>query len=221
MEWIRINSITASSIIHTPLSVSIENVYLTPGSERRIDARPDLGDITEFVLPAEIAFRGLSRGETVVYDVMGPKLRNVTSAFAALPQVARTCPKRGCGECLAAYLLGPEWYPLDGDHRWMPIRASLRIGGPTAPGQKLHLHGNSVARQASEGPTVVKVTVDGAVLAPAEIPPGAESFDLSFTLPDAWVGRAELHVVVELNRTFRPAGDSRDLGLAFGIFEVR
>jgi hypothetical protein len=206
---------------HPYAALGIENVYLTPGSERRIDVHPDLGDIAEFVLPAEIAFRGLSQGATVVYDVTGPQLRNVTSTFAALPQVATTPQRVDAGSVLAAYLLGPEWYPIDGDHRWMPIRASLRIGGPAAPGQKLYLHGNSAARQLSEGPTVVTVTIDGAPLAPAQIPPGAESFDLSFALPSSLVGKSELHVVVEVSRTFRPAGDNRDLGLAFGIFEVR
>jgi len=40
-------------------------------------------------------------------------------------------------------------------------------------------------------------------------------------LPAAVVGRPEMQVGVEVSRTFVPPGDLRELGLAFGVFEVR
>ena len=46
-------------------------------------------------------------------------------------------------------------------------------------------------------------------------------FDLAFALPDGLVGKPEIHVVVEVGRVFRPASDPRDLGVVFGVIEVR
>jgi hypothetical protein len=206
---------------HPFRAIGIDNVYLTPGSERRIDAHPDWGDIDEFVLPSDVAFKGLDTGGIVVYDVTGPRLKNITTAYAGLPRLANLPQRVDVGSTLTAYLLGPEWYAEDGNHRWMPKRASLRIGGPTASGQKLYLQGNCSPADSKNDPIVVTVTVDGSLLAPAGIRPGDSSFDLSFPLPDAVQGKKEMQVVVEVNRTFRVAGDTRDLGLAFGAIEVR
>jgi hypothetical protein len=40
-------------------------------------------------------------------------------------------------------------------------------------------------------------------------------------LPAAVVGQPAMQVEVEVSRTFRAGADIRDLGLAFGEFEVR
>jgi hypothetical protein len=53
------------------------------------------------------------------------------------------------------------------------------------------------------------------------IRPGENAFELVFALPDSVVGKAEMRVTVEVGRVIRPASDPRDLGLAFGTFEVR
>ena len=211
-----------NGIVDRPFKlIGIDRVYLTPGSERHIDAHPDLGDIDEFVLPSEVASQGLDRGEMQVYDVTGPRLRNITAAYAALPREARAPQRVDVGNPLTAYLLGPEWYPNDGNHRWMPRRSTLRIEGPTGPVQELHLQGACSPEQLRAGPILVTVTVEGSTLAPAGIHPRNNSFDLSFPLPDSVVGKNEMEVVVEVNRTFRTPRDNRELGLAFGVFEVR
>ena len=49
----------------------------------------------------------------------------------------------------------------------------------------------------------------------------ATTFELAFPLPDSVVGSSVLLVSVEVARIFRPPSDQRDLGLAFGAFEVR
>jgi len=67
----------------------------------------------------------------------------------------------------------------------------------------------------------VTVSVDGVALPAASIKPGESTFELAFPLPDSLVGKTELSVTVEVARTFRPASDPRELGLAFGVFEVR
>jgi hypothetical protein len=57
------------------------------------------------------------------------------------------------------------------------------------------------------------------MLTPVTVADG--SFEISFPLPDSLTGKPEVQVAVVVNRTFRAPGDSRDLGLAFGVFEIK
>jgi hypothetical protein len=201
--------------------IGVDRVYLTPGSEQIIAAHSDLGDIGDYILPPDITAKALERNEIVVYDVRGVRLRNITSLYAQRP-LDRKLPLRvDAGSPLADYLMGPEWYPVDTDHRWMPRRATLRMGAPPGGGLKLYLRGQCPAEQLRGGPLSVAVTIDGVALPAAFIRPGENTFELAFALPAAVVGRPEMQVGVEVSRTFVPPGDLRELGLAFGVFEVR
>jgi len=201
--------------------IGIDRLYLTPGSEQHIDAHPDLGDVREFVLPPDVAAKALDRDELVVYDARGPRLRNITSEYAGAPRDLGPPQRVDIASPLAAPLLGPEWYQPDGNHRWMPKRATVRIAGPSAAGQKLHLSGYCPAEQLRSGPLTISIAVDGLPLHPALIHPGENSFDLSFALPAAVGGKSAMQVTIEVGRTFQVAPDVRDLGLAFGVLEVR
>ena len=199
----------------------MDHVYLAPGSEKRIASHPDLGNIGEYILPAGVAAQALQREELVVYDVRGPRLRNITAVYAALPRESGLPLRVDAASPLASYLLGPEWYPSDGDHRWMPRRATLRIGGPSSPGRKLYLRGACPDELLRAGPLPVTVTVEGLTLPATAIQRGENAFELVFALPDSVVGKAEMRVTVEVGRVIHPASDPRDLGLVFGTFEVR
>jgi hypothetical protein len=202
--------------------VGADRVYLAPGSQAHIEAHPALGAVGDFILPEEAVERALGRDEVVVYDVAGPRLRNITTMYASLPRRAAKPPLRvDIGSPLIDYLLGPEWYSSDGNHRWMPRRATLRMGAPDASGSTLHLSGSCPEELLRAGPLTVKASVDGVELPPAVIRPGQNSFDLAFPLPPRAAGRPEMLVAVEVSRTIHPASDPRDLGLAFGVFEVR
>jgi hypothetical protein len=200
----------------------LDHIYLAPGSEKRIASHPDLGNIGDYILPADVVSQALKREELVVYDVRGPRLRNITAVYAALPRESGGLPLRvDAASPLTSYLLGAEWYGSDGDHRWMPRRAGLRIAAPSAPGEKLYLRGSCPDEQLRLGPLPVTVTVDGVTLPATVIKPGENAFELAFALPDSVVGKAEMRVTVEVGRVIRPASDPRDLGLVFGVFEVR
>jgi hypothetical protein len=206
---------------HPNRLVGVDRLYLTPDSQRRIQAYPDLGDITEFVLPPDLTSVALDREEVVVYDVRGPRLRNITSAYAERPRDLRLPSRVDVANPLAAPLLGPEWYAPDGNHRWMPERATLRMAGPGAAGQKLYLHGTCPEEQLRNGPLAVTVWIDGVALPAAAIRPGENSFELAYGLPEAATGRPVIEVAVRVARTFHTAADQRALGLAFGVFEIR
>jgi hypothetical protein len=213
-----------NAILDRPFRLfGLDHIYLAPDSEKRIDAHPDLGNINDFILPADVVAQALKREELVVYDVRGPRLRNITALYAAMPhESAAGLPHRvDAASPMTSYLLGPEWYESDGDHRWMPRRATLRLGAPLAPGMKLYLRGACPEELLKASALPVHVTVDGIALPVAEIHPGETAFELAFTLPDAVVGKTEMRITVEAARSFAPASDPRDLALAFGTFEVR
>jgi hypothetical protein len=196
----------------------LDHVYLTPESESRIAAHQDLGDIAEFVLPADVLANALGRDQAVVYDVRGPRLRNITASYAG--RVRDTAPpsRIDVASPLTSYLLGPEWYPSDGNHRWMPKRATLRIGGH---GNTLVIRGMCPEEQRRGGPLAMSVRVDGVELTPAAIKPDEDAFEIALPLPAPVAARTGHAVEIEVSRTFRPPSDQRDLGLAFGVFEVR
>jgi hypothetical protein len=210
-----------SAVIDHPFRlVGVERVYLTPGSVRQIESHPELADMAAFTLPAAELAKALENESAQVYDVSRPMLRNITSSYAGEAHTGELPLQVDVGDPLAAPFLGPEWYGADSNHRWMPQRASLRLTGPSAPGAKLYLRGYYPAGEMSKGPVTVTVSVNGSTLAPAKISEGG-NFELAFALPAETVGLASMPVVVQVSRTFRAGADVRDLGLAFGEFEVK
>ena len=205
---------------HPFRALGIEKVYLAPGSERTIESHTDWGDAGEFVLPGPQVSHALGAGRLVVYDARRSLLRNITSEYARRLVVSELPRVVDAGDPMSAWLLGPEWYPIDGNHRWMPARATLRIAAPAARGAQLRLHGYCPDEQLRAGPLRVDVMVNGKRLPSARIEPGGNAFHLVFALPDPAPGATEMRVTIEVPRTFRAPSDVRDLGLAFGTIEV-
>lgn len=196
--------------------IGADGVYLTPGTEKRVTQHPEWDRVENYILAPSVAATAVERGQAEVYDVRGAVLRNITSRYAQTLNGDELPLRVSASEPLTSYLLGPEWYALDTDHRWMGRSASLRMGAPPKAGEELYLTGYCAP---GLGDAQVTVTVNGIPLKPAAVPPGA--FELSFALPDQVTGQHEMHVSVELSKTFRPPGETRDLGLSFGVFEVK
>jgi hypothetical protein len=196
--------------------IHAQQIYLTPGSEKRLTQDAEWGRVEDYVLDPSVAVQALDRGEAEVYDVRGGTLRNITSQYRLTLQSAGLPLRVSVSDSLTAYLLGSGWYALDIDHRWMGKRATLRLGAPAEPERRLYVTGYSAE---ALGPAEMKVLVDGVALPAASVRPGP--FSVAFGLPDSVAGKSEMQVAVEVNKTFRPPGDPRDLGLSFGVFEVR
>jgi len=205
-------------------AMQVPYVYVDPDAELHIRLRADVPSIAETVLPAELIAPALDQSRLVVYQVGGPRLRNITSLYRSTlkPPAGGAVPRRlDVGNPLASHLLGPTWYSDDGGYRWMPASATVRIGGPRSPGQRLYLSGYRSAELAREGPVHLTVSVEGEALPPVEIRRGDLVFSFDFPLPEKLVGRPSIQVEVRVDRTFSPGGEQRRLGLAFGVFEVR
>jgi len=214
-----------AGIFHHPFRLfGVSNLYLTPGSEHHIDAHDATGQVSDFVLPDGAALHAAKGDRIVVYRVGSERLQAITSTYeeAAIARLPADLPRRiDALNPLTDYLFGPEWYPPDGGGHWMPRRATFRIAGPDSPSERLYLRGFLASAQASQAPVSLRVTLDGMELSEARINVSGSTFEASYPIPNEEVGKKEMFVELEVNRTFHGGADVRELGLNFGVFEVR
>jgi hypothetical protein len=196
-------------------------VYLAPGSERRITPEPSLGGMEGYVIPAQTLRAGLAEGRIVVYIVNDARLIDATKSYSSIQSASLSeKPMRiDLAIPLMQPFLGDGWYAAEDRHRWMAQQAGVRLSGPRNSAQTLHLAGFCPPAQVRSGPLTMTVTADGKPMKPALLGEGA--FDVSFPLSPELVGKKEIEVTIRVDRTFRPPNDARDLGLSFGVVEIR
>ena len=228
------------SIAHSVFrALEIPDVYLAPEAAQQV-ARLDSQnpDALNYVLSAGPVIHAFQKEILQVYTPAGDRLRNVTSAYEKSVgerygwNPEKNVPQRvDAGAPLLAYLLGSTWYPPVGNFRWMPSRASFRIGVPRIGNAKLILTGFCPLEQTKSGPLTLEVLVGGARLAEAKISKPETSFSRTFVLPPDLVSRASaagasvpgdfIEVTLVVDRTIEQPAGSPPLGLAFGTFEIR
>ncbi len=202
----------------------IPEVYLASSEdEQRIARKPELGNPHEYVADPVVVRNALDHDRALVVDVSGGNIRDITTEYRA-SQHGRN------GEALAAKVdvanellagqLGPTWYPGEG-FRWMPKRATVLLHGPLNAAAKLYLTGFCPAAALKSGPLKMQVSVDGVPLGGVWIRQPEAQFFFTFDLPPQLTGRSAVEVAVELDRTFFLPPDNRELGIAFGVFEIR
>jgi hypothetical protein len=199
-------------------------VYLTPGSESRIEPHPELGELAGHVLPGRIAQQALAQSRAVVYSVGGGRLRNITQIYqlVAGSQGEAEEPRQvNVGAPLFAGQLGSGWYDVEGADRWMAKRATLRLGGPRTSSDRLYVSGYALPPADGKGPLRLTVAVDGRALPAASLADSGGRFSLEFPLPAEAIGKPSIEVSVEVDRTVTHSGDPRQLGMIFGTFAVR
>jgi hypothetical protein len=166
------------------------------------------------VLPADEAL--LDANQAVIYDAS--RDRDVTGEYRR----ARTLKRKvDAGDDAAADQFGEGWYPKEDGFRWSAGRAGVRLRGPGSAENKLYVTGYLPEQALKSGPVRLTIRVEDEKPFSEKIDASNARFSFAVDLPVALIGRPSIDVVVELNRTFRPAGDSRELGAVFGSFEIR
>ncbi|MBK9168191.1 MAG: hypothetical protein IPM24_12095 [Bryobacterales bacterium] len=199
--------------------VNVSDIHLAPEAAAKITPHPEIGDTGPFTLPAAAVLQGLDRGNVVVYSAAKRRLRNVTGTYEAeaRSKLKADIPRRvDVANPLLASWLGPEWHPVDQGGRWMPHRATLRIAGPRRTGERLHVSGYCPPQQLERGPLRLRIRAGGVPLGEATLPEPTVEFAL--TLPDKLTGEEAIEIELEVDRTI---SDGRELGMVFGVFEVR
>jgi hypothetical protein len=204
-------------------AAGVKTVYLAPGSESRITPDPYLGGPRDFILPAQTLRTGLVEGQIVVYSIDGDKLTEATRSYLRKALDSASLSEEPLRLDVASPLtqpfLGDGWYQAEDRHRWMAQQATVRLGGPRNSAQTLRVTGSCPAEQVRSGPLAMTVRADGKPMKPVLLHEG--DFDVSFPLSPELVGKKEIEVTIHVDRTFRPSNDARDLGLSFGVVEIR
>ncbi|MBI3666095.1 MAG: glycosyltransferase family 39 protein [Acidobacteria bacterium] len=201
-------------------TAGLSGVYLAPDNEG-IAPRPGLLPVDHFELPARATLAALRAGSAVVCDVSSGRLLDITNAYAAsAPARLKAAPPRrvNVGDLYMADQLGSGWSGFEGTHRWMGRRAQVRLAGPRSPEDRLRIQAIH-SEQPQAGPVHLSVSVDGIPIGRVEIRNNRTGEHI-FPLPPSLIGKQEITVTLETDRTFRIPGDERDLGLAFGVVEL-
>jgi hypothetical protein len=197
-----------SGIVDLPFrAMKIPHVYLAPGSEARIQAPADL--IVKYILPQALALLALQRGRAVVYQVDGPVLRNVTARYRAMAETSwkpETPRFINLGDAAFAEYAGAGWDECAGGYRTLRREATLRIGGPRGPDERLYI---GVFRTTDFH---LGVSVDGVDLPAAVVQRGGELTELSVRLPAAVIGKPAVDVTLS---------NGEPDALEFGYVEIR
>ncbi len=217
------------SIAHSVFrTLDIPDVYLAPElleKVKRLD--PGNPDAPSYVLPPGPVIHAILKENLVVYSAAGERIKNVSSAYESLVgqrfgwDEEKDIPSRlDAGDPILGYLLGSTWYPPVGNVRWMPSRASFRIGVPRTAHGEIVVRGFCPPEQTEAGPLTLFVSVDGKLLSEATITKPETSFSRTFVLPSNLTGRDFVEVMLAVNRTLENPAGSPPLGLAFGVFEI-
>jgi hypothetical protein len=205
------------------LFLKIPHVYLTPGSEAAITQQPNVDAVSRFVLPIAEVTHGLANGQIVVYRADQGPLRNITREYvpSAGAEGSSVLQRIDAADPVMEDRLGQGWYPAETGIRWMARAASVRMPGPRMDGEKLYVTAMCPPTQLVSGPMDMAVSVDGVAMTPVRFRNGEPEKTFDFALPPSATGKGEIVITVEVGHTVRTGADVRDLGLAFGRFEIK
>ena len=201
------------------------DVFLAPDSRPLVHEDPHLNPVDGYFLPESAARRVVDDDAAVVYAVEGRKLRNITKPYRILvdgqppPPLARSID---VGLSLFREQVGEGWYGLEDGFRWSGKHAVVYLPGPALAGQRLYLHGFATDSQMKLGPLRVDLTIDCRAL-PMQVIAGPGfrvPLELRSSARFSWPSE-EIEVAFTVDRTIRPPGEVRNLGLAFGQFTIK
>ena len=200
--------------------IGITRIYVTPGSERNIDAHQEWGGISKFIISLDDAVALLERHDAAVFTLDNRTLRDVTAAYLAKALTLLHQDFIDVADTNSAIHLGPTWYPPEDGFRWMPESATVKISGPKSAGQKLQVKGFAPALLLAKGPLEVSFQADGLPLGTTTVKQEG-TFEAEFPLSKNLVGRPDIEIAVKVNRTTQVPGDSRRFGIVFNTFRIK
>jgi hypothetical protein len=149
--------------------------------------------------------------------------RDVTTSYEIVSRANFLATHRktvDAGDPLYSSRLGPTWHRAENGFRWMPKTATVDLGGPASPSERLYVTGYGAAQVLAAGPVSLRFRVDGMEIGTGTVSKADEAFAFDFPLPAESIGRYSMQVSIEVSKTLRLPGDSRELGMIFGTFAI-
>lgn len=205
------------------LALGWTGLYVTADTRNSLTGYLDKSDIADRFLPEIITQEGIRSGSVVVYDASQGRLRNVTDTYGRLLSLESGLPRPNVvnvGSPLYSKYLKDGWYAPANGYAWMQKNATVVLRGPASSGGKLGLHGFVTPRHTSDGPLIITASINGKSLGSKPLGAGQTECNLTFDIPDEFVGLPSIEVTVSVDRTIVVPPDTRSLGVLFGIIDV-
>jgi hypothetical protein len=205
---------------HPFYALGITRVYLTQESYQKVLASPEgvlQSDVVGYHQAAATTYQGLADHTIEVYDVTSVPIRNVTRSYS---RKWLSKPKPGApeilfvGQKLAEPYLGSGWLNAEETHRWMQKVGVLKLAGPSSSAAKLRLTAIVPDFLVKDEPATLNIFINNELAGTAKLRKMTWELQESFAVPQSAVGKAEVEVRLELDRTSHAPGDTRDLGIA-------
>jgi hypothetical protein len=161
----------------------------------------------------------LESGQARVLESTAGPPRDITAMFDASLRAEFAATHRSfvdVGDARLASHLGDGWYAPENGFRWMSKVASVELAGPASAAARLYVKGYGGA-----APVTLRFRASGQDVGSFTVREVKQPFSADFALPAKLVGQYAIEVSIECSSTFRPEGDSRDLGMIFGTFAIR
>jgi hypothetical protein len=206
-------------------AVGAGDVYLTPESALKIKPAPDMADLDTLVLDPLAMRHAVTHEQVVVYSFETDHLRNVTEKVtrdytrSSGLRAGRLPSRIDVGNPLYSWLLGPEWLAPESGVRWMPGRATLRLGVPQEGATVLELGGYCPETQLLQSPRHLMVLVDGELAADTRIYDPESQFHRLMPITVDLAGKTEVNLEIRVDPVDRK--DGQYYGLVFGKIALR
>jgi hypothetical protein len=203
-------------LLHRPFRlIGLNDVYILGDNQPQLAASSPIPTEAFFPDPA-VVLRDLNSNHAQVFDLATGTPVDVTQQFKS----SLLSPTVDMSDVSHASQLGPTWYRLEENARWMPRQATVTLPGPSSPDQKLHISGFAPRAALSHGPVKLTVTAAGERLSTAAITQPDAPFELTIGLPSTLTGQPSVVFQLEVDKTFRVPGDDRTLGLIVSSISI-
>jgi len=196
--------------------LELPDVYLTPETVLTGTRTSP----AHYVPDTDVFHHAITHNEVVVYSFESDHLRDITEGYRRQESgrhVDRLPSRVDVGNTLYSWLLGPEWLPVEFGIRWMPGKATLRLGVP-AGAKWLELEGRCPSAQLSAAPRTLMVLIDGKVVSNTRIYDSERSFRRLIQIPADMLAGSDVEIGIQVDPVDRISG--QDYGLVFGTVEL-
>lgn len=203
-----------AALVDNPFEfLGLRNVFPAPVSAGCAPVSAPNADNERITAAADVLMKAQANRTLLVFRYAGNSLTDITSTYQlpSMDALDVTDPAN-------AGKLGPTWFPVENGIRWMPRTASVRLEGLPSGCHQLYIYGYCAPTQLSRGPFRMTVRVNGQPFPPSIIGK-AGTFEFEFPLSPSV--QPPYRIGLELDHTVTTPPDARELGLAFGRFEIR